>query len=146
MFRSLLAVFSQPEPPERLEQEEARLALAALMVRAARADEHYDAGERSVILESLAARHGLSAQDAESLLQEAEATEAQAPDNVRFTRLLKQAVPYEDRAEVIEALWRVALADGERAPEEDAFLRQLAPLLGVSDQDSALARQRAAAG
>ena len=115
-------------------------------VRAARADSMYEASEREEILARLARRHALPPAEARALLDEAETLEAEAPDTVRFTRLLKQAVPYEDRTEVIEALWAVALADGARAPEEDAFLRQLAPLLGVSDQDSALARQRAAAG
>ncbi|WP_339948288.1 TerB family tellurite resistance protein [uncultured Albimonas sp.] len=144
MLRTLLAAFAQPEPPERLDTEDARLALAALMVRAARADDMYEASERTEILARLARRHALPEAQALALLEEAEALEAEAPDTVRFTRLLKQAVPYEDRTEVIEALWAVALADGARAPEEDAFLRQLAPLLGVSDQDSALARHRAA--
>ncbi len=53
-------------------------------------------------------------------------------------------MPYEDRSAVIEAIWAVALADGRRDPHEDAFLRQIGPLLGVADQDSALARRRAA--
>ena len=144
MLRTLLAAFAQPEPPDRLGTEDARLALAALMVRAARADSMYEASEREEILARLAARHSLPDARARALLAEAEALEAEAPDTVRFTRLIKQAVPYEDRADVMETLWAVALADGARAPEEDAFLRQLAPLLGVSDQDSALARQRAA--
>jgi len=144
MLRTLLAAFAQPEPPDRLGTEDARLALAALMVRAARADSMYEASEREEILARLAARHSLPDAKARALLAEAEALEAEAPDTVRFTRLIKQAVPYEDRADVMETLWAVALADGARAPEEDAFLRQLAPLLGVSDQDSALARQRAA--
>ncbi|MGR3782422.1 MAG: tellurite resistance TerB family protein [Albimonas sp.] len=144
MLRTLLAAFAQPEPPDRLGTEDARLALAALMVRAARADSMYEASEREEILARLAARHSLPDASARALLAEAEALEAEAPDTVRFTRLIKQAVPYEDRADVMETLWAVALADGARAPEEDAFLRQLAPLLGVSDQDSALARQRAA--
>ena len=142
MFRSLLAAFALPEPPDRLEAGDARLALAALMVRAARADARYDSSERAEILSALAERHGLPPAGARDLLAEAEALEAEAPDTVRFTRVVKHAVPYEDRAGVIEMLWRVALADGTRAPEEDAFLRQLAPLLGVSDQDSALARRR----
>ena len=42
------------------------------------------------------------------------------------------------RAHVLD----VALADGARGEDEDAFLRQIAPLLGIDDQDSALARQR----
>ncbi len=144
MLRTLLSRLALPEQPEPLPGEEARLALAALMVRAARADESYDARERAEILNVLAERHGLDPAGAESLLQEAEATEAEAPDTVRFTRALKQAVPYEDRAEVMRMLWRVALADGRRDPAEDALLRQLAPLLGVQDQDSAIARQQAA--
>jgi len=61
---------------------------------------------------------------------------------VRFTRAVKDAVPYEDRIGVIEALWQVALADGERDAGEDALIRLAANFLGVSDRDSALARQR----
>jgi uncharacterized tellurite resistance protein B-like protein len=61
---------------------------------------------------------------------------------VRFTRLVKAAVPYEHREDVVEALWRVAAADGINA-DEHGFLRLVANLVGVSDLDSGLARQRA---
>lgn len=61
---------------------------------------------------------------------------------MRFTGAIKDAVPYEDRIAVIEALWQVVLADGVREAEEDALLRLVAKLLGVNDRDSALARQR----
>jgi len=64
---------------------------------------------------------------------------------VRFTRAIKDAVPYEERLGVIEALWSVVLADGVREQEEDALLRLIASLLGVNDMDSAQARQRVAA-
>ena len=37
----------------------------------------------------------------------------------------------------------MALADGERDAEEDAVMRLVAPMLGVEDADSGLARQRA---
>jgi uncharacterized tellurite resistance protein B-like protein len=43
---------------------------------------------------------------------------------------------------VIEALWQVALADGQREADEDALLRLVASLLGITDQESARARQR----
>ncbi len=75
---------------------------------------------------------------------EAEALEAEAPDTVRFTRAIKNAVPYEHRRGVVEALWDVVLADGARAQEEDALVRMVSNLLGVSDRDSALARQAVA--
>ena len=43
---------------------------------------------------------------------------------------------------MIEALWDVVLADGERDDGEDALLRMVAPMLGLTDQESAMARQR----
>ena len=46
------------------------------------------------------------------------------------------------REAVIEALWDVVLANGERDQEEDALLRLVAPMLGVNDRDSNLVRQR----
>ena len=68
-----------------------------------------------------------------------------SPDTVRFTRAIKDAVAYEDRAAVVESLWQVVLADGVRDDAENAMLRMTASLLGVNDVDSALARQRAQA-
>ena len=72
----------------------------------------------------------------------AEALEGDAPDTHRFTQAIKDTVPYEAREAVIEALWDVALADGTRDVEEDSEMRLLSNLLGVSDKDSALVRQR----
>ena len=48
----------------------------------------------------------------------------------------------DERESVIEALWEVVLADGVRDHEEDALLRLVAPMLGVNDRDSNLARRR----
>lgn len=50
-------------------------------------------------------------------------------------------MPHEDRAGLMQALWAVALADGARAAEEEQVLRLVANLLGLTDRDSALARQ-----
>ena len=128
--------------PERLPEPDAQLALAALLVRLARADEQYTEPERQRIDRVLAARYGLSPFEAARLRGEAETLEAEAPDTVRFTRALKEAVPYEDRSSLMEALWSVALADEDRDPREDAMIRVTADLLGVSDRDRAIARQR----
>lgn len=124
---------------------DAELALAALLVRLARADDHYDAAEQAHIERVLAARRGLSADQARALRHDAEQAEAEAPDTVRFTRALKDRTEWEDRIGVIEALWEVALADGARSEHEDALIRLAANLLGVNDRDSALARQRVVA-
>ncbi len=141
MFGDLLRRLAQPEPAP-LPEPDSRIALAALLVRVARSDGDYATAEASRIDRILAARYGLTPFEAPKLRAEAEALEAEAPDTVRFTRAIKDAVPYEDRESVVEALWDVVLADGVRDHEEDALLRLVANLLGVNDRDSALARKR----
>lgn len=143
MFADFLKRLTQPEPAQ-LPDEDARLALTALLVRVARSDESYDAEEAALIDRIAANRYGLSPFEASKLRREAEQLESEAPDTVRFTRAIKDAVPYEARIGVIEALWQVVLADGSRDEAEDAILRMVAPLLGISDVDSAMARQRVA--
>ncbi|WP_121064112.1 TerB family tellurite resistance protein [Chachezhania antarctica] len=145
MFDTLLRRLARPDP-DPLPAEDARLALAALLVRIARSDNDYAASEVARIDRVLATRFELTTFEAAGLRAKAEALEAQAPDTVRFTRAIKEAVPYEDRRAVVQSAWSVALADGERSNEEDALMRMIASLLGVSDVDSAMARQHVSKG
>lgn len=141
MFADFLKRLIQPEPAQ-LPDADARLALTALLVRIAKSDNDYAPAEKVRIDQITAKRYGLDAQAAAALRTDAEELETQAPDTVRFTRAIKDAVPYEARLGVIEALWNVVLADGTRADEENALLRLVANLLGVTDTDSAMARKR----
>ncbi|MDD9923149.1 MAG: TerB family tellurite resistance protein [Boseongicola sp.] len=142
MFEGFLKKLTAPEP-DPLDEGDARLALAALLVRVARTDGEYAQEEVSRIDRVLSTRYGIGPFEVAKLRSDAETLESEAPDTVRFTRAIKDAVAYEDREHVVEALWEVALADGSRDHEEDALMRLVAPMLGVNDRDSALARQRA---
>jgi uncharacterized tellurite resistance protein B-like protein len=141
MFSQLLRRLAAPAPPS--SRPESRLALAALMVRLARADGVYAPHEAAQIDRLLAAHFALSPLAAAALRAEGEALEQAAADTVQFTRALKDAVPLDDRAGLMETLWSVVMADGTRVAEEDQVMRMVANLLGLSDRDSALARQRA---
>ncbi|THD84606.1 TerB family tellurite resistance protein [Aliigemmobacter aestuarii] len=145
MFEKFLRGLLAPSPAP-LPETEARLALTALLVRVARADHHYSEPEVDRIDRVLMQRYGLSPFEAAKLRVEAETLESEAPDTVRFTRALKEAVPIEERTALMQALWSVALADGDRASEEEQLLRMVARLLGLTDPENALARQRAARG
>jgi uncharacterized tellurite resistance protein B-like protein len=141
MFADLLKRLTQPGPAP-LPDDDARLALCALLVRVARADGHFDSDERALILQIAQTRYALGPEAAQTLLQQAEILESEAPDTVRFTRAIKDAVPFEARTAIIESLWQVVLADGVRDDAEDSLLRMVANFLGINDRDSALARQR----
>jgi uncharacterized tellurite resistance protein B-like protein len=141
MFAEFLKRLTAPSP-EPLVDEDARIALGALLVRVARSDNHYADAEVGRIDRILGSRYGLGPFEASALRKQAEQLESEAPDTVRFTRAIKDAVPYEEREAVIEALWEVTLADGYRDAEEDALIRLVANLLGINDRDRALARQK----
>ncbi|WP_299504275.1 TerB family tellurite resistance protein [uncultured Roseobacter sp.] len=140
MFGDFIRRLTQPEP-DVLPDEDARLALTALLVRIARSDNDYSDREMERIDQINARRYGLGPGATAALRAEAEVLESEAPDTVRFTRAIKDAVPYEQRRAVVQALWQVVLADGSRAQEEDALVRMVTNFLGISDRDSALARQ-----
>ena len=128
---------------EQTGQIDEKQAMAALMVRIAKSDDDYAQAECERIDAILMILYHLSLEEASTLRNQAEKLEATAPDTVRFTRTIKEAVPYEKRFEVVRTLWQVVFADGERDHEEDALMRLLASLLGVNDRDSAIARRQA---
>lgn len=141
MFGDLFKRLTAPDPAP-LPDADARVALGALLVRLARADGSYDADEIAQIDAVMMRRYDLADYEAADLRAQCETAETEAPDTVRFTRAIKDAVAFKDRIGVIEALWSVVLADGVRDEHEDAMLRMVAPLLGVSDQESHKARMR----
>lgn len=141
MFSRLLNSVLNGEPAK-LADADARLALTALLVRVARADNFYQDAEAARIDRIIMSRYNLSPFEAADLRRQAEEAESKAADTVQFTRAIKEAVPFEERIGVVEGLWQVVLADGERDHEEDSLLRLVSNLLGINDRDSALARQR----
>ena len=144
MFRNLLSrLFADGGPDARLDGHDAEVAVAALLVRLARADDRYGPAEKRRIDQILARRNGLASAEAAEHRAAAEMIEAEAPDTVRFTRIVKDRIELADRHDIVAAMWEVAYADGRRSPDEESLVRLVAGLLGVSDRDSALARQGA---
>ncbi|MTD98961.1 TerB family tellurite resistance protein [Paracoccus sp. YIM 132242] len=147
MFRNLLnRLFTEDTEPRPLAADDAEVAVAALLVRVARADDHYNAVEKRRIDQVLARLHGLGLADAAERRSVAEMIEAEAPDTVRFTRLIKDRVSLDDRMAIIGAMWEISLADNHRAANEETAIRLVSGLLGVTDRDSALQRRRVAGG
>lgn len=142
MFEALLRRLTGTPNPAPLAEPDARLALAALLVRAARVNGDYAESQIHCIDQVLARRYGLGVDAAQALRGQAEVLESEAPDTVRFTRAIKAATEHADRVRELEAMWAVILADGLRDHEESGLMRLVADLLGISDRDSALARQR----
>lgn len=140
MFKILDVLFGGEE--DKLNDEDEKIALAALCVRVAKSDNVYDTSEISSIDRELSQHFSLSIGDAEVLRVQAEKLEQEAPDTVRFTRAIKEKIELEKRREIVETLWKITLADGKREAEEDSLMRLISSLLGITDIESARARQK----
>jgi len=119
-----------------------QVAVAALLVEAARMDERFDPAERTTIRRLLARRFALDEAETGRLL---EAAESEADDSVhlyRFVRAVTEGWSHDQRVGLIEMLWETAYADGSLDPHEDQLLRQVAGLVHVSDRERGEARLR----
>lgn len=142
MLDRLIKSLTSGPAPEDTGPPADRIAIAAILVEAARADDEYLDAERAMIDGILMDRYDVDAAAAATLREDGEAAQAEATDIVRFTRVLKDTIPYEDRVSVIEAVWRVVYADDDRDADEANLIRRLCGLLYVPDRDAGLARQR----
>jgi uncharacterized tellurite resistance protein B-like protein len=123
--------------------DELQLAVAALLVEAARMDDSFGADERAAIERLLAARFDLAPEAVHTLVAAAEQKMDATAQYFPFTHAITTRLSTEQRVGIIEMLWEVAYADGALDPQEDMLLRQIAGLIHVPDRDRGLARKRA---
>lgn len=142
MLSKLRSLFSKSPPgADAPSADDFQIAIAALLVEAARVDETYDTREQNLIDGALAREFGIDKDAALALRAKAEDAQAQSVDLHRYTKLAK-TMPAEDKVRFLESLWRIALSDGNRDPYEDALIRRLCGLIYVSDKESGAARRR----
>lgn len=130
-------------PVEAKGTDELELAVAALLIEAARMDDDFGPGEREAIERLLKDKFDLSHDSVMELIEAAEAAVRDSTQFFPFTQRICKDISYEERVHIIEMMWEVAYADGVLDPDEDMLLRRIAGLIHVSDQERGLARQRA---
>ena len=109
----------------------ARLAAAALLVEVVRSDSEFSAAERQAVLESAGRKFGLDEQESEALVKLAEAEAEEAHDLYQFTSLINASFSAEQKARLVEELWRVAWSDDVLHHYEEHVIRKVADLIYV---------------
>ncbi|MFV0360550.1 TerB family tellurite resistance protein [Tropicimonas sp.] len=142
MFTQLLNRLFSPHPVP-LPELDIRHALAGLLVRTAKTDGSYHFEEIRRIDRILAATFDLNPVEAARLRAGSERLEAQAPEDGRFARAVRERVETGRRIAVLAAMWRVALSDGVERAEEHAYLDRAAARLGLDEDEAARAREAA---
>jgi uncharacterized tellurite resistance protein B-like protein len=116
-------------------EQRQQLALASLLIEMARADFDESASEHAAIADLLASHFELTPEESQALLKRAQDESDSAVCLFDFSRALHESLDAEQRLEVIELLWKVALADNKLDKYEDYLVRKVADLLYVADSD-----------
>ena len=134
---------TSPKAGSRHRFAELQVAAAALLVEAAEMDASFDEPEKAKILDLVRRRFELSETEAESLVELARQEAADSSQLYGFTRVVKDQFSHEERVELLEMLWQVIYADGQRHDHEASLMRRVAGLIFVSDRECGSARKRA---
>jgi uncharacterized tellurite resistance protein B-like protein len=144
-FRNFVADFVDGEKhPSQFAEDDYRLAAAALLVHAAAIDGDLSQSERDKLHAVVKRRFALDDKLADELIDKATLAEHESVDLYHFTSLLNRVLDEEGRARVVEMMWEIVYADGQRGELEDNLLWRAADLLGVSTRERIELRQRIA--
>jgi uncharacterized tellurite resistance protein B-like protein len=131
--------------PNGFDDNDYRIAFAALLVHAAAIDGRVSGAERDKFSALLKQRFALDDAAADELIEKATAAEQEAIDLYGFTHQLMRKLDETERCRMVEMMWEIAFADGAISEFEDNLIWRTADLLGVSSQERIALRQRVAA-
>ena len=123
-----------------------RVATAVLLVEIARADFVVEASERERLRQLLRRQFQLSDDELEALLEEAESDADRLVSIQHVTRLLNEHYDHAMKRRVVEMMWQLVYADGDKSHYEEHLIRQVADLLYLSQGEFIQARHLAEEG
>jgi uncharacterized tellurite resistance protein B-like protein len=126
------------------EEDDYRLAAAALLFHIADVDGEVSAEERKRLKVLVAETFQLDGPEATRLVAAAEKSEHEAVDFYHFTSVLKRALDVDGRRKIVELLWQMAMTDGVVHEFEENVIWRVAELLGISSRDRIVLRQQVA--
>jgi len=149
MFDSLRKLISElgegGKHPSRFEDDDYRLAAAALLMHAAAIDGAVSDAARDRLHALIKQRFNLDDAATDELVAAAAEAEQKAIDLYHFTARLNRSLDEAGRARMVEMMWQIAYTDGVITGFEDNLIWRAADLLGVSQSERIALRERVSA-
>ena len=140
-FLTIEQIETSPEDIEHALQ----VATAVLLLEVTRADFIVDASEKLKLRELLEQQFNLSEMELEALLEKAEHDADRMVSIQHVTRLLNEHYDHAMKLRIVEMMWQLVYADGEKDHYEEHLIRQVAELLYLSHGEFIQARHKAEA-
>ena len=145
-LRKLISEFGEGgKHPSRFQEDDYRLAAAALLVHAAAIDGAVSDAARDKLHAVIKQRFNLDDAATDELVAAATEAEQKAVDLYHFTARLNRSLDEAGRARMVEMMWQIAYTDGVISEFEDNLIWRAADLLGVSQNERIALRERVAA-
>jgi uncharacterized tellurite resistance protein B-like protein len=116
-----------------------------LLIEVTRADFIVEPSERLRLRQLIEQQFELSVEELDALLEQAEMDADRLVSIQHITRLMNQHYDHAMKRRVIQMMWHMVYADGEKDHYEEHLIRQVADLLYVSHSEFIQARHRAEA-
>lgn len=108
------------------------VAIGALFLEMGRIDETFSEQETAKVLSILTNKYGLSGEDADALLDEADRELEASVDLWQFARVINEQYSIPKKEKLIERLWQIVYVDGKMDKYEHYLMNKLSTLLGLS--------------
>lgn len=131
-------------PQDRFEDNDYRLAAAALMVHVLAVDGVITPEERRRLHHCVKQQFSLGDRAADELIAEATFAEGESVDLYRFTSQLNRSLDEQGRLRIVAMMWEMIYADGHVNEFEDNVIWRVADLLHVSSRDRIELRRQVA--
>ncbi len=127
------AATEKGETPAGQDDERALIvAIGALFLEMGRIDETFTEQEMAHVLATLTDKYGLSSEDADALLDEADRELQESVDLWQFARVINDRYRIDEKEKLIERLWQIVYVDGHMDKYEHYLMNKLSKLLGLS--------------
>ena len=141
ILKKILTLLSVPESEPEIDR--VPLATAVLLLEIAHADGEVSPEEKALIRRLLEDEFDLDNATRRELLQMAEETRRESVDLHEFTTQINHNFSQPEKEQIIESFWQLAFADGRLDAHEEAMMRQLGHLIGLSQRQLIDAKLRA---
>ena len=125
------------------DQDELQIATAVLFLELAYADFNFTVEEEKQLTNSLQNFFNLDKSEIEELISVAKEKRQQRTDIWLFTNKVKEQYSRSDKIKILEMLWQLVYADGHMDKYEDALIRKINNLLGLTHGEMIQAKLKA---
>lgn len=134
MLSKILDIFQaelQPESNTALNDDQKRLACAALLIEVAIVDNEFDAKELACLQRVLEESFDIPSDQSAEFISLAQNECIESTSMYDFTQQVNEHCSVKDKFDLIAGMWRIAYADGELDKYEEYVIRKVSDLIHV---------------